>query len=185
RRHRVAAFDHLLARALIAEIAERVAARAGVGRRGQDIALFRVVQRIVKPRQRPHRIAEGGMRRDVRDALAVDIDVAPVAQTLTIFRAGIWPLLVGNPVFWPHVRPGPTYCRRRQYGNPDASSCRDRGAGETSPARPGGPETCRVRAAPSAPPTPPSRFPRSSGSGHRNGWRRNSRRTRPARPPRR
>ena len=42
--------------------------------------VFGIVQRIVKPRDRARGVAERRMRGDVVDALAVDVDLAPVAQ---------------------------------------------------------------------------------------------------------
>ena len=47
-----------------------------------------VVQRVVEAGDHARGVAKGGMGRDVLDALAVDIDLAPVAQLLEIFGAG-------------------------------------------------------------------------------------------------
>src|SRR6478752_2549004 len=51
-------------------------ARAGVGRAGQDIFLFGVMQRVIEPGDTARGIAEGRVRGDVLDPLAVDIDLA-------------------------------------------------------------------------------------------------------------
>ena len=80
--------DQLLARCAHAEELVGVAARAGVGRRGEHVLGLRVVQRVVEPRDRARGVAESRMRGDVVDALAVDVDLAPVAQAGEIFRAG-------------------------------------------------------------------------------------------------
>jgi hypothetical protein len=60
------------------------------------------MQRIVEACDRARGIAEGGMRRDVLDPLAIDIDLAPVAQALEIFRAGERPSLGRDRVFGFH-----------------------------------------------------------------------------------
>src|SRR5437899_12026975 len=60
----------------------RVAARAGIGRARQLCLRGRIVERVVEPRQHAGGIAKGWMRRDVVDALAVDPDLAAVAETL-------------------------------------------------------------------------------------------------------
>ena len=65
----------------------RVAAAAGIGLRRQDVLLRSVVQRVVEARDHPHGVAEGRMRRDVLDALAVDPDLAAVAQAFEVLRA--------------------------------------------------------------------------------------------------
>ena len=74
----------VLARARHAEVAMRVAAGAGVGGAGQHVAVLRVVQRVVEPRDGPDRIAQSGMGGHVLDALAVDIDLAAVTQALHV-----------------------------------------------------------------------------------------------------
>ena len=79
--------DQLLARARGAEELVGVAARAGVGRRGQQVLGLCVVQRVVEPRDRARGVAKRGMRGHVLDALAVDIDLSAVAQAGEIFRA--------------------------------------------------------------------------------------------------
>ena len=61
--------------------------------------LLRVVQRVVEPRDRARGVAERRMRGDVLDPLAVDLDLAAVAQAFEIFRAGERPALRGDHVF--------------------------------------------------------------------------------------
>src|SRR4051794_2593058 len=94
----------------------RVAAGAGVGGAGQHVAVLRVVQRVVEPRDRPDRIAEGGVGGHVLNALAVDIDLAAITQGLHVLRAGIGTGAVGDDIFglhgavsWP---PPPTPSRK-------------------------------------------------------------------------
>ena len=48
-----------------------------------------IVQRIVEPRDHARGVAKGRMGGDVLDALAVDVDLAAVAQRLEILRAGL------------------------------------------------------------------------------------------------
>src|SRR6267154_6838875 len=74
------------------------AARAGVGRAGQHALAGGIMQRVVEPRDRARRIAEGRMGGDVGDPLALNIDFAAVAQALEIFLAGERPILAGNDV---------------------------------------------------------------------------------------
>src|SRR5262249_35162188 len=50
-----------------------------------------IVQSIIETRDRARSVTKGRMRRDVLDALAVDIDLAAVAQAFQIFRAGEGP----------------------------------------------------------------------------------------------
>ena len=64
------------------EIGMRHAAVAGIGRHQQLVLVLGVVQRIVEPRDHARGVAEGRMRGDVLDALAVDVDLAAVAQRL-------------------------------------------------------------------------------------------------------
>ena len=95
----VALGDEVLARARDAEKFVGEAARAGVGRRGQDrLGLLRM-QRVIEPRDRARGIAEGRMGGDVLDAFAIDIDLAPVAQAFEIFGAGERPPFLGDGVF--------------------------------------------------------------------------------------
>ena len=85
-----------LGRAGDAEIAMREAARAGIGRAGEDFLSFRLVQRVVEPGQRAHRIAEAGMRGDVAHPLAVDVDLAAVLEAVDVFGAGERARIVGD-----------------------------------------------------------------------------------------
>ena len=64
--------------------------------------LLGIVQRIVEPRDRARRVAERRMRGDVVDALAVDIDLASVAQAFEVFRAGERAALAGDHVLGLH-----------------------------------------------------------------------------------
>ena len=84
----VALADQVLARMRDAEELVGEGARAGVGRAGQHVLLLRVVQRVIEPRDGARGIAEGRMGGDVLDPLAVDIDLAAVAQAFEIFRPG-------------------------------------------------------------------------------------------------
>ena len=58
----------------------RHAAIAGVGRQQELVLALGVVQRVVEARDHARGVAEGRMRGDVLDALAVDVDLAIVAQ---------------------------------------------------------------------------------------------------------
>ncbi len=78
----VAAGDQLLDGPGALEVGVRHAAVAGVGRHQQLGAMLGVVQRVVEARQHARGVAEGRMRGDVLDALAVDVDLAAVAQQL-------------------------------------------------------------------------------------------------------
>ena len=75
---RIALRDHVLARARDLEEFVRVAAGAGVGRRGEHVLGLGIVQRVIELGDRDSRIAERRVLRDVGDALAVDVDFAPV-----------------------------------------------------------------------------------------------------------
>src|SRR5262249_39902933 len=74
------------------------AARSGVGRRDEKLSVLGIVQSIIEARNRARGVAKRGMRRDVVDALAVDIDLAAVAQAFQIFRAGKGAALCRNGV---------------------------------------------------------------------------------------
>src|SRR5580693_7916546 len=65
-----------------------VAAGAGVGRRGEHVLGGLVVQRVVEQRHRARRVAERRMLGDVLDPLAIDVDLAAVAQRFQELRAG-------------------------------------------------------------------------------------------------
>ena len=85
---RVAAGDQVVHRLGRFEKGMREAAVAGVARQEQFMLAAVVVQRVVEARDHPCGVAKSRMRRDVPDALAVDIDFAPIAQLLEIFLAG-------------------------------------------------------------------------------------------------
>ncbi len=70
----------------------REAAVAGIGGRGENRAPLRIVQRVIHPRQHPRRVAEGRMRGHVLDALAVNPDLARIADALQELLAGERPL---------------------------------------------------------------------------------------------
>ena len=84
----VALADQVLARMRDAEELVGEGARAGVGRAGQHVLLLWIVQRVVEPRDGARGVAERRMRGDVLDPLAVDIDLAAVAQAVEILLAG-------------------------------------------------------------------------------------------------
>ena len=91
----VALADQVLARMRDAEELVGEGARAGVGRAGQHVLLLGIVQRVIEPRDGARGVAERRMRGDVLDPLAVDIDLAAVAQAFQIFRAGERPRRAG------------------------------------------------------------------------------------------
>ncbi len=68
----------------------RVAAVARVRFGGEHVLVGRIVQGVVEPRDAANAVAEGGMRRHVVDALAVDPDLAPVPQALEVLRRVHW-----------------------------------------------------------------------------------------------
>src|SRR5262245_32615821 len=78
----------LAAVALGAEQLVLIAARAGGGRRGELVRGLGIVQRVIEARDRARGVAEGGVRGHVDYALAVDVDLAPIAQAGEVFRAG-------------------------------------------------------------------------------------------------
>ena len=105
----VALADHVVARMRHPEIFVGIAARAGVGRRGEHVLALGIVQRVVEPGDRAGGIAEGRMRGDVGHPLAVDVDLAPVAQAFEIFGAGERPRLGADRILGFHAahRPAP------------------------------------------------------------------------------
>ena len=86
---RVAAGDQIVHGLRRLEEGVRHAAIAGVGRQHQLVLVLVVVQRVVEARDHARGVAEGRMRGDVLDPLAIDVDVAVVAQRVEIFRAGL------------------------------------------------------------------------------------------------
>src|SRR5262249_45341223 len=80
----------------------RVAAGTGIGRAGEDVLALGVVQGVVEPCDRARGVAERRMRRHIVDALAVDVDLAAVAQAREIFRARERPSLGSNGVLGLH-----------------------------------------------------------------------------------
>ena len=96
----VALGDHILARAGGLEEAVRVAAGAGVGGGRQHLLGLGIVQRVIELGDRDSRIAERWMLGDVLDALAVDVDLAAVAQRLQVLRSRERALLSLHEVLW-------------------------------------------------------------------------------------
>ena len=86
---RVTRRDLLVGRAWSHEIPMREA--APFGRACQHVAALGVVrvQRVVKPREHPCDVAERGMAGDVRDALAIDPDLAAIVETVEEFLAAV------------------------------------------------------------------------------------------------
>ena len=78
----------------------RVAAGAGVGRCGQHVPGLGGVQRIVELGGGGCRVAESGMRGHVLHALAINIDLAPVAQGFQELRSGKGALFAFENGFW-------------------------------------------------------------------------------------
>ena len=95
----VALRDHILAAVRDLEEFVGIAARTGIGRRGQHVLGFLGVQRIVEQRHRSRRIAKGRMGGDVLHPLAVDVNFAAVAQRLQEFRSGERAVLSGDDRF--------------------------------------------------------------------------------------
>src|SRR5207248_6051339 len=87
---RVATADELLGVFRRLEKFVREAAVAGIGRRREDVLALGIVQRVVEPRQHARGIAKRGVRRDVFYALAVNPDLASVAQAFEILLTGVW-----------------------------------------------------------------------------------------------
>ena len=98
-RDRLALAEQVLARFGDPEELVGEGAGAGVGRARQHGLLLLVMHRVVEPRDRAHRIAECRMRRHVVDFLAVDVDLAAVAQAVDVLLAGEG-LRRADHVFW-------------------------------------------------------------------------------------
>ena len=88
----VALADQVLAGLRHAEELVGEAAIAGVGRAGQRRLGGGIVERIIEPGDGAGGVAERRMRRDIGDALAIDVDLAAVAQAFEIFLAGERPV---------------------------------------------------------------------------------------------
>jgi hypothetical protein len=89
--HRAAPLDQLgmAARQMPAAVDPPVAvAVPAFGHEGQALEIFRLRLVVVERRRGMHRVAEGGMGRDVGDALTVDVDGAPVAQRAQVVGPG-------------------------------------------------------------------------------------------------
>ena len=121
----VAARYQLLRRPGRLEIGLREAAVAGVGRHSQLVLVLGIVQRIVEARHHARGVAERRVRGHVLDALAVDVDLAPVAQGVQELRArhrlgrpdlagGLGPLGECNPISLSHGSPSLLLERRRK-----------------------------------------------------------------------
>src|SRR5207248_1014907 len=90
--HRSAPLDQLLiiARHQPVTVDPCVTVAAGaLGREGQALQIFRSRLKIVQRGRGPHRVAQGGVRRDVGDALAIDINGPPVAQRAEMVLASL------------------------------------------------------------------------------------------------
>src|SRR5262249_50096295 len=75
-----------------AEVSVREAPGTGIGGTREHGLGRRLVERVVEPRHHSGGVAKAGVGRDIRDALAVDPDLAPVAQALQELRPGEWTL---------------------------------------------------------------------------------------------
>ena len=108
----VAPGEQVLERFRRLEEGVRHAAVAGVGRQQELVLALGVVQRIVEPRDHARGVAEGRMRGDVLDALAVDVDLATVAQGVRDIRrrsAGTPPATCRWSRPWRQRLPGPRH----------------------------------------------------------------------------
>ena len=83
----VARADEILGRArrLVEAVGESAAPRVGGGR--QHVLPLRIVEGVVQAREHPGGVAERRVRRDVFHALAIDPDLAAVANALEVFIA--------------------------------------------------------------------------------------------------
>jgi len=87
-RDRIALRDDILGGAGNLEKFVRVAAGAGIGRRGEHVLGLGIVQRVIEQGDRGNRIAERRVLRHIGDALAIDVDFAPVPQGLDELSPG-------------------------------------------------------------------------------------------------
>ena len=85
---RITLRDDIPGRAGNLEELMRVAAGAGIGRRSEHVLGLGIVQRIIEQGDGGNRIAEGRMRRDISDTVAVNVDFAPIAQELEELSPG-------------------------------------------------------------------------------------------------
>ena len=96
--------------------------------RGQHILGLGIVQGVVDLGDGGGGVAEGGMRGDVLHALAVGVDLAPVAQRLEILRPREWALLAFENIFGVlghgSIRCGSARVARRMIAKPAAAPTR-------------------------------------------------------------
>jgi hypothetical protein len=64
-----------------------VSANAVVVDGGEKVALRRIMQRIVQAHDGAGSVTEGGVRRHILHAFAIDVDLACVAQAFEILRS--------------------------------------------------------------------------------------------------
>ena len=140
--------DEFLARAGDAEKLVSVAARPGVGRRGERVLGLGVVQGVVEPGDRACGVAKGGMRGHIVDALAIDVDLSPVAQTGEIFRTRERSPLRADGVLGlrgAHGQTAPPHARSRQQGTRSGGcQCMRTNRGHACAKRVSAPATCCV-----------------------------------------
>src|SRR4030095_4614512 len=67
----------------------REPATTRIGRHREDGLRCRVMQRVVESRDHPRGVAKRRMRRDILHALAVNVDLAPVANALEVLGSGV------------------------------------------------------------------------------------------------
>jgi hypothetical protein len=114
-RDRIALRDDVLRRAGRLEELVGVASRSRVGRRGEHVLGRCVVQGVIELSHRGGRVAERRVRRHVRNPLAIDVDLAPVAQGLQEFGAGERAVLAFDDGFGV-LRHGVIRCLSREAG---------------------------------------------------------------------
>src|SRR5947209_2819492 len=100
---RVALGDEVLARARRTKELVGKAAGAGIGGTGENVLVCGLVQRVVEARDGARRIAEGRMRGQIVDALAVDVDLPAVAQAREVLLTGKRPPLGSNDILRLHA----------------------------------------------------------------------------------
>src|SRR5262249_13682820 len=62
-------------------------ARAGIGRSDKNVSGLGIVQSIIETGNRARAVAKRRVRRDVLDALAIDIDLAAIPQAFKVLGA--------------------------------------------------------------------------------------------------